>query len=131
MLMVATDDVFTPVRTSWFHATTVDDWFTKVVTDRPYVHLGTRAAAEHRTQRVTRSGPRTLEAHDLYVVRLRHDAEVDPRIHEDSNDWPEFVDGTFAPVIAYRNEYEDFGSLSLLADPRALEIVRIETILPH
>lgn len=122
------------IGNTWFHSTTVPDWFRKVSTSGTWVHAGSRLAALDRAGRVTMQGFRITTPTDLYTLRLDPFARVRSVVIADiGDDWGEDTLGGCAydyDVLAYRNEYEDFGSLSILASPGVLRVLRKATLSP-
>jgi hypothetical protein len=134
-------------RQAWYHAGSPD-----FLNNPMYVHIGSRQAAEDRVDpknwdsRDEESFLHTRRNSGLYEVRLAHGARVSPEIESD-----EEMSYRFAPTqrhlearervgrtydedeisiskdfdaYPYVNEYEAKGSVSLLANPEKLRMVR-------
>lgn len=139
-------------ETVWYHSTGVENWFEKVSTVRPtfvygsnemqsvpYVHAGTLDAAMERFE-----GGSHVSGW-LYEIRVKDEAVLAEEVYEDCNDWEKWVrTGFFEGVledkkqcdaIRYVNRWESVGSISLIMDPRFIEVVKVsplekETVLP-
>lgn len=114
----------------WYHYTAHPTWETFLAPANAaarVVHLGTREAAldrQHHTQ--NRAGA-------LYRLRIRSDAQVAEEILDEDPfnqmDAPLVSSGgvqkgvLVSGVTRYLNSYEDPGSMSLIANPRLLEVV--------
>lgn len=114
----------------WFHATTVPNWLERVRENGALVHIGSRESAIHRSQRVTAQGLRRVEDHTLYEVIISDATVFNPVVSEDTNDWVEDTCDMFHNALAYENDHEDTGVVSLLIDPAYLE-VREVSLLPR
>lgn len=117
--------------TTWYHATTRTHWMKDLLSgkDIPWVHIGSLEAARDRA-RVGGTGE-IVKDHFLYRLRLKPEATINPHIFRDENDWPDHVGQTglgwdsrmnYANANRYLNTFEAPGSISLLIDPRVLEI---------
>jgi hypothetical protein len=132
-------------NTSWFHSTKVENWDEEVSKLRPtfvcgsnemlsvpYVHLGTLDAA------MTRFEDTKAETGWLYEIRIRDEAVIADEVYEDRNDWEQYVrTGFFEGVledkkkcdaIRYINRWESVGSISLIMDPRFIEVVAVSSL---
>lgn len=126
------------IETEWFHYTMVEDWLNEVRKAGVWVHIGTmrsvRALRRHRMDYKHSAG----EGRYVHTLRLAKPV-VDPAVAVDRNVWPvattdrriRVVEGPndfrdLAPkvnVVRYLNRWEAPGSISLLVDPQALEVV--------
>ena len=129
----------------WYHATAVENWEEKVSIVRPtyvcgsnemlsvpYIHVGTfDAAMERFNDSIGGSGW-------LYEIRIKDEAVLAEEVYEDSNDWEKWVrTGFFEGVledrkqcdaIRYVNRWESVGSISLIMDPRFIEVVKVSPL---
>ena len=119
-------------RSDWYHYTSYEDWEslgTRPSTDISVIHLGTEdAALDRRTHTGGKPGR-------LYRVRLKPGTELAEKILEEDpyNDEPSprVQDGVtdkgilLSGATRYMNQYEDPGSMSLIVDPRCLEILEV------
>lgn len=117
---------------TWYHSTQVDQWLEKVTQKNIWVHIGSRQAAIDRASRVTRQGYRVAQRTALHHLALNiKDLYIDPvTVGDIGDDWSENLDHTGYNAIKYVNEYEDYGSLSLLVSPRLLRVQRTQILLP-
>lgn len=111
-------------KTQWHHSTHLKNWHTAVLTspDKPTVHLGTHAAAEARA-RDNKDRP-IWEIRYRFVVKINKDATIDPEVHEDMDEWYESWELYPYDITRYVNRFETPGSVSLLANPNVLTVVR-------
>jgi hypothetical protein len=129
--------------TTWFHATDVYNWLEEVSFDygeededmlRPYVHLGSKEAAlELAKWKYLEGSNDGDEMFYLWQVTLNMEAILADSILEDNNDWFYEVTGDTreamgADAVRYLNKWESAGSISLLADPRYLTMVRVDEV---
>lgn len=138
-------DVGTTRETVWFHSTKVENWSEEVSKLRPtfvcgsnempsvpYVHVGTFDAA------MTRFEDTKGESGWLYEIRIKDDAFIAEEVYEDRNDWEQFVRAGFfegflgdkkkCDVLRYVNRWESVGSISLIMDPRFMEVVKVSPL---
>lgn len=126
-------------ETIWFHASRKKNWLDEVLAsyDIPVVHLGTREAALARVADYQYAN-NVLEQDDnaewfLYEVRLQ-DGLLSPRVWEDVDTaFPytvsELIDSKMASdFVRYVNRYETPGTISLLANPECITVVRETSI---
>lgn len=122
------DDSLT-LGSSWYHATSRDNWLDAVTADEdewsvPLVHVGTEEAAADRMKLY-----RWSEKAYMYKVRFKDDTVLNADVFEDEDDWPETPDDLWDGSQAFRyvNGFESVGSVSLLVNPRqlVLEEVRV------
>lgn len=125
---------------SWYHVSLHENWldgaksFTNVVGGKPMVHVGSKDAALDRLRDI---GRRPAPAH-LYEVRLRAKAEIAPGLFKDEDYWPKFSSDlagrhrwpgfSRGGATRYVNHYEASGSISLIVNCVALELVRHEVM---
>ncbi|KQR25798.1 hypothetical protein [Microbacterium sp. Leaf151] len=108
----------------WHHATKRTRWLEQAQRDDARVHIGTQRAARSRMKQL-HTAPRIT--YDVHQVRVRSDASICPVPAADPHsstvehrrvlasleqDWD---------VVAYLNEHEDEGSISLSVRARLLE----------
>jgi hypothetical protein len=117
--------------TVWYHSTINPNWDTDIKTsaDRPVVHLGTKEAAIERIIALRKEG----QTHDIHVfeVKVTPTAPISAALHFDNNsnqpqgcdEMAERKDMTGDGVNRYLNRYENQGSISLMANPQAFEVV--------
>lgn len=127
-------------KSAWFHATTNPNWHETVTTATPipFVHVGTRRAALHRSYQMSRIETWKKDPWFLYKLELTPDAPLHPEVNSDHNEYaPRFVGHfdendmkrmSYSSVTRYINDYESIGSISLIADPRFLKVVSMEPI---
>lgn len=117
----------------WYHYTSHEDWESFLSPDNDearVVHLGTKEAALDRQNHTDRAVGK------LYKLRLKPEAEIADEILEDDpynqQDAPLVSEGgvqkgiLVSGVTRYMNYYEDPGSVSLVANPRLLEVVEVQ-----
>lgn len=117
----------------WYHYTSHEAWESFLNEDNDearVVHLGTKEAALDRQNHTDRAVGK------LYKVRLKPEAEIADEVLEDDpynqEDAPLVREGGIqkgilvSGVTRYMNYYEDPGSVSLVANPRLLEIVEVQ-----
>lgn len=143
-------DLDTAQNAVWFHSTNVKNWLERVQSGEaneyfgmedgevPYVHVGTVEAAWHRANELYSGncGEDTAEVSSnafMYQVRLKENAVVSRHISEDTNDWFFLVEDKHrtkmdGDALRYVNRWESEGSISMLVDPCALELVAVEVI---
>lgn len=132
-------------ETVWYHSTKVANWAEEVSQLRPtfvcgsnemlsvpYVHVGTLDAAMARFEDTA------AEAGWLYEIRIKDEAFLAGEVYEDRNDWEQYVrtgffEGIFedkhrCDVLRYVNRWESVGSISLIMDPRFMEIVKVSPL---
>lgn len=132
-------------ETVWFHSTAVENWDVEVSTVRPtfvcgsnemlsvpYVHVGTLDAAMERFNDSTNGSGW------LYEIRIKDEAVLAGEVYEDQNDWEAWVRTGFfegvledkkrCDVIRYVNRWESVGSISLITDPRFIEVVKVSPL---
>lgn len=114
----------------WYHATNRAEWMNDLMQDEkhiPLVHIGTEASAMARA---------TQEHYThLYSVRLKPRTSVYEKIVMDNNQWPVYVTSQRpyrmpSHAVRYLNVWENPGSISLLIDPRRIEVVSHRIINP-
>lgn len=115
-----------------FHATRVENWLDAVREANVWVHVGTRQAAIDRASIVTRVGFKVVKPAFLHSVRIDRSAfNPFPEVSEDLDEgWEANMDTSGFNALAYQNEHEDHGSLSLLVSPKILEVVSTRILLP-
>ena len=125
---------------TWFHATNIYNWLEEISfrddenTQRPYVHLGAKAAALELAQwKYLEDNDDDNDSFYLWQVTLNVEAILADGLLEDHNDWfYEVTDSTRkalgADAVRYLNKWESAGSISLLADPRYLTAVRVDDV---
>lgn len=130
----------------WFHSTNVKNWDVEILKAQPtrtggisdngmsvpYAHVGTREAA------LERFSDRKESNGWLYEIRLKESARVSDLVYEDTSDWDFWVrtgyyeDDMLCDAIRYINRWESVGSISMLIDPRVMEIVSVTPLqLPN
>lgn len=103
-----------------------EDWFPEVKDFTSLVHVGSQEAAFARALDLESTNH---EGGPFYFhqVRVREGAPVAPRLLVDENEEAPIFAGDeregYAAVTPYVNRFEASGSVSLLADPRFLEVV--------
>lgn len=126
------EDVYAP-HAIWYHATNNPTWMESLLSFRdhkgvsriPLVHIGTKNSALERAE---------TERYDyLYTLTLKPGTSIHPDIVVDDNSWTQYVDETVpfsmpADGLRYINIWESAGSISMLIDPRALDIVSMQSI---
>lgn len=127
----------------WFHATTVTSWHERLLAGfnadtenyddgTLYVHVGTEAAAldiAHSKHLAWNGGDKVY----FYELALKSDCVLSDDLLKDLNDWFFKVTPTTKRIlngdaIRYVNRWESCGSISLLVDPRMLEVKKVSTI---
>lgn len=142
-------DIETAQDAVWFHSTNVSNWLERVQSglaseyfgmedgEVPYVHVGTKEAAMDRANEIYADNygndEETSDDAFMYQVRLKKDAVVSTHISEDTNDWFFLVEDKHkakmeGDALRYVNRWESEGSISMLVDPNALELVSVEVI---
>jgi hypothetical protein len=137
-LQPKTEPVFhkAPVlEADWYHYTTNENWSDFVKEGNPdarVVHLGSKEAALDRKLATGDKAGR------LYKLRLKQDAVIADHVLDDDpfndEDAPLIsrTDDTrkvlVSGVTRYLNYYEDPGSMSLIANPQAFEIVEVSSV---
>lgn len=125
----------------WYHSTAVQNWDEEVSKLRPtfvcggnempsvpYVHVETLESA------MTRFNDAGADAGWLYRIRIKEEAVLAGEVYEDQNDWEQWVRTGFfeerkqCDVIRYVNRWESVGSISLIMDPRFLEVVKLSPL---
>jgi hypothetical protein len=138
-------DAVTTRETVWYHSTSVQNWNEEVsklrptfvcgsneLSSVPYIHVGTLDSAMERFKdKKSTSGW-------LYEVRIKDEAVLAEEVYEDRNDWEAWVRTGFfegvledkkqCDVIRYVNRWESVGSISLIMDPRFIEVVKISPL---
>lgn len=123
-------DLDAVMSSSWFHFTFVDDWF-NVVTGKgqltPAVHVGTFDAAVERGRDAINYYD--TPTNDLYEIRFKPGTKFDDLIHSDKeNRWEERASDLPYDAARYVNKYESPGSISIICDPRVLEVVAVHNL---
>lgn len=140
------------VRNSfWYHGTHARHWHSSLVTGGdPFhhsygtgdimVHIGTQSAAEerirHRKEFHATRNPMHFEDWCVFTLRIKDSAEVHPVLQKDFDWFPEthndilddfedLFDWEPEGVTTYLNAFENPGSISLLANINALEVVEV------
>lgn len=127
-------------KASWYHVSIQKNWlanvsaFKSVVGGKPMVHVGSKEAAMDRVRDI---GRRPVPLH-LYEVHLRANAELAPGLFRDEDRWPkmssELAGRNRWPGFSrfgatrYVNHYEASGSISLIVNCDALELVSHEVV---
>lgn len=125
----------------WYHATNVEDWFTKVTTGYKmldgefiYAHVGTEEAARDIAKAKYFDYGVSEEVY-LYQVTLCEETSVADYISDDEMIWDGFdvaheesIEAAGADAVRYLNRWEAPGSISLLVNASMLEFVAVETI---
>lgn len=138
-------DTATTRETVWYHSTKINNWDAEVAKLRstfvcgsnemlsvPYVHVGTLDAA------LARFEDTKGESGWLYEIRIKDEAVLAGEVYEDRNDWEQFVRTGFyesvlgdkkkCDVLRYVNRWESVGSISLIMDPRFMEVVKVTSL---
>lgn len=119
---------------TWFHTTTVPDWLSIVTGIEAYVHLGSfEAAMERATDKDFNLKRKNAGQCFRWELALRPETMVADGVMQDDNQWLKYVTDCSrkhlgGDVQRYLNKYESAGSISLLADPRMVEVVRVTEI---
>lgn len=114
----------------WYHATDAEDWMGSLLDnedeDIPLVHVGTEETALAVILDKHLSSPRPIS---LFRIKLKETLVINEDIFHDLNKWPETMGDNRPEGNTYRyvNLYEAPGSISLLLDPRLIEIESVET----
>lgn len=108
----------------WHHATKRTRWLEQAQRDDARVHIGTLRAARSRMKQL-HTAPRIT--YDVHQLRVRADASICPFPAADPHSTT-FEHRALLPslerdwdVVAYLNEHEDEGSISLSVRARSLE----------
>lgn len=132
-------------ETVWYHSTKVENWAEEVSKLRPtficgsnemlsvpYIHVGTLDAAMARFEDTN------SESGWLYEIRIKDEAVLAGEVYEDRNDWEQWVRTGFfegvledkkqCDVLRYVNRWESVGSISLIMDPRFMEVVKVSPL---
>lgn len=126
----------------WYHATHVEDWYRKVSTGEKmeageflFVHVGTEEAALDIA--ITKYFQYNLKKVYMYKVTLKDSASLAGHIVDDDTFWEDFeiadptsLKAATADAVRYLNRWESPGSISMLVNASALELVSVETIRP-
>lgn len=141
-------DAETARTATWYHATVRENWIDDLMECErraqpypwyvpgetvPMIHVGTRQAAQDRAERLMeRDQPNRMY---MYTVRLRTDAPMSQYVVDDlpsAPDYAGYCDGkpeySKMGATRYVNRYESLGSISLLVNTTALEVVSRETM---
>lgn len=126
--LLAKDEVLSQ---RFYHVTHQADWLSWLEEGSvPLVHIGTKRSAGERGDCLASYSVKDLY---LYEVTLPPDTVIADDVLEDENDWPLSVEKLahwykLPPVNAMRyvNFFEAPGSISLLVDPRKIDIVSRE-----
>lgn len=132
-------------KATWFHATLRNDWVGDLTqtnaqvhsedsTGEPslMVHVGTADAALTRLIDAMKSQNQT-EGY-VYELRIKDSAEIHDLVYDDANETcPEWSyqcgpKGYSTGVTRYVNRYESIGSISLLINSEAFEVVNVTTV---
>ena len=129
---------------SWFHVTTTEDWLDKMEDkgidyeeDMPLLHIGSREAAMDRLRDLMRWRDTSRDGATwyLYELKVKPEAKIQQGIFADENDdCPSTAgdaEGTTYDgngVNRYVNTYEAPGTVSLVANPKALNQVQCVVI---
>jgi hypothetical protein len=116
----------------WYHISPREDWDEGTKVQQVMTHLGSKEAALDRLRQVMRA-PIAPATYYLYEVALKLEAPVLPELVVDQlGSWPEQSNETghgkhwylqAGGVSRYMNQYEEPGTISLLADPESYEVV--------
>ena len=118
---------------SWFHATAREDWLPSLqdMEDAPLAHLGTLESAITRGRDLREDKHRQYGSEwYLYEVKLVPQAYIEKNVYNDDNQkFPYYTSDLESNrygngVIRYVNSYEDPGSVSLIADPQKIVLVK-------
>lgn len=127
-----TDEV---VRESyWYHATDAEDWMGALLNNEeaniPLVHIGTEETAIEVILDKYTNSPYPIS---VYRIKLKETAVLHQDVFYDANEWPETLKDVRPEGSVYRyvNRWESAGSISLLVDPRELEIESVERLTTH
>lgn len=108
----------------WHHATKRTQWLEQAQHDDARVHIGTPRAARARMMKLYHRPRLSFEWHQ---VRVQSGASICPRLSADPHStifehrgMLAFLEQTW-DVVAYRNDHEDQGSISLSVRARVLE----------
>lgn len=117
----------------WFHATRRENWMETLLslpeTDMPTIHVGSREAAVSRANgEYAASG-----TWYLYALRVRSNVCVSEAIFADENMCAPWRVGDlyagyfpgYGAATRYVNAFESIGSISMVGDPRAFEVVDV------
>lgn len=121
----------------WYHATTREDWFNGINTPdgqgrQPLVHLGSREAALDRATQMSKHKPG--EQWVIYEIDIAPEADIHQDVAGDDNGYAPYYAGdekmvdNYTEVTRYVNEFEDKGNVSLLANPSALQLSKVEPL---
>lgn len=123
----------------WFHTTTRENWEAKIKNPQdskvPFVHAGTFEAAMERFE-----DQKNVYGW-VYELRMAPDCELADDVYVDLDRWDYWADGIFEPedreqekpkhALRYVNRWEAAGSISLMLDPRKMEVVAVHPIGAH
>ncbi|MBC9705978.1 MAG: hypothetical protein H9W81_13600 [Enterococcus sp.] len=118
----------------WYHATDGQDWMGSLLSNDipniPLVHVGTERTALEVILDKHIDSPHPIS---IFRIKLKANAVLNETIFFDDNDWPETLkeDRPAGDVYRYVNRWEAAGSISLLVDPRYLEIVSVERLTSY
>lgn len=114
---------------SWYHTTQNPDWANSLNSDRSFIHLGTEKASQDRCKTLLNDPDAPTF---LYEIEIVEDATIhDKAYYEDpyqsntphTSSLPEdFPKIDFNGVTRYVNEMEDPGSISLIANPKTVQV---------
>jgi hypothetical protein len=133
---VFADATVLPQR-NWYHATLRADWHEDAAAAFVPVHIGSYNSALMRSRDLRDLdgwGHPEDTVWTIYELTLKPEATYMEHVFEDSDSvWPDnFEDFILATngrsVVRYLNNYEDPGSISLLADASVLQVVSVKQI---
>lgn len=113
----------------WYHATDAEDWMGSLLNNEegniPLVHVGTEQTSVEVILDRYMETQRTIS---MFRIKLKETAVLNEVVFYDNNSWPETLKVTRPEGNTYRyvNRWESPGSISLLVDPRELEIESVE-----
>lgn len=142
------------VRNSfWYHGTHARHWYESLIAGGdPFhhsygigeimVHIGTQPAAEerirHRQEFNAYRNPLGFEDWCVFTLRIKDNAPIHPVLQKDFDWFPETNNETLGDfdefdweprgVTRYLNAFENPGSISLLANINALEVVEVNSL---
>jgi len=143
-------DVDTALATTWFHATTRENWAEAIVNRDSeedglpgnfYIHAGTREAAMERIRDEMGNDQtyRRDNSYFLHEIKLVAGTTIAPHILADTNDWPNSTEEKFVfynrrqdnwdteirqwDATRYVNRWEIAGSISIIVDATKIQVV--------
>lgn len=120
---------------SWFHATYNQNWLEEVSESAVYVHVGSRDSALERAATLYfKKNFRKPGQFFLWEVTVKQETVIADDVMRDDSDWYYKVTSCTEKHLGgdaqrYLNKFESPGSISMLIDPRLIEVVKVTEIL--